>query len=393
MPFQVVRDTLSGPTGQRNRTNEGKAGLPQHRTQPSTTAGSTAKILTVVGARPQFIKAFALSEVLRSHSRLEEILVHTGQHFNRNMSDVFFAELGMSSPKYNLGIHGGGHGAMTGRMLGSLEEIIESENPAAIMVYGDTNSTLAGALAGAKCRVPVVHIEAGLRSYNRKMPEEVNRIVVDHLSTILFCPTQRSAENLVREGITAGIHVVGDLMFDSVRRASSLAAAHSQILEQLGLAQKNYGVATFHRQENLEDRERLEAIVSYLREAAGSMPLILPLHPRTQKALDGVGISIDAENMTRIEPLGYLDMCRLVGSAAMILTDSGGLQREAYFYRVPCITLRDETEWTETVESGWNRLWTDKTYRPRRDIPEYDRTDAADGIARVLFQEFCRDAG
>jgi UDP-GlcNAc3NAcA epimerase len=225
------------------------------------------------------------------------------------------------------------------------------------------------------------------------MPEEVNRIVVDHLSTILFCPTQRSADNLAREGITAGVHVVGDLMFDSVRRASSLATANSRILERLDLAEKNYGVATFHRQENLEGRERLETIVSYLRGQAESIPLILPLHPRTQQALHGAGISVDAKNMTRIEPLGYLDMCRLVGSAAIVLTDSGGLQREAYFHRVPCVTLRDETEWTETVECGWNRLWTDTNYRPRRHIPEYDKLDAADGIGRVLVQEFSGGAG
>lgn len=351
------------------------------------------RVITVVGARPQFIKAAALSSVLRQSCRFEEILIHTGQHFNWNMSDVFFAELGIQSPKYNLGIHGGGHGAMTGQMLVSLEQIIEGERPAAILVYGDTNSTLAGALAAAKCRVPVVHIEAGLRSYNRNMPEEVNRIVVDHLSAILFCPTQRSADNLAREGITAGVHVVGDLMFDSVRRASSLAAAHSRILERLAIEKKTYGVATFHRQENLEDPGRLAGIVSYLREQAKSIPLILPLHPRTQKALHDAGLSVDSENMKQIEPLGYLDMCRLVSSATIVLTDSGGLQRETYFHRVPCVTLREETEWTETVESGWNRLWTDNIYRPRCDIPEYDRTDAAEGIARVLFQEFRSGSG
>jgi UDP-GlcNAc3NAcA epimerase len=365
--------------------------LPHHGTRPST-AGLPARVLTVVGARPQFIKAFPLSEVLRRNGHIDEILVHTGQHFNWNMSDVFFAELGIQNPKYNLGIHGGGHGAMTGQMLASLEEIVEAEHPGAILVYGDTNSTLAGALAGAKCRIPVAHVEAGLRSYNRNMPEEVNRIVVDHLSTILFCPTRRAMDNLAREGITGGVHVVGDLMFDSVRRASSLAAAHSRILERLGLTDKTYGVATFHRQENLEDAGRLEQIVSYVREQAKSIPFILPLHPRTQKALRDAGISVASESVKQIEPLGYLDMCRLVGSAAIILTDSGGLQREAYFHRVPCVTLRDETEWAETVECGWNRLWTERTYRPRHEIPEYDRTDAAEEIARILFQEFCGGA-
>jgi UDP-GlcNAc3NAcA epimerase len=301
---------------------------------------------------------------------------------------VFFVELGIQRPKYSLGIHGGGHGAMTGRMLCAIEEILLKENPIAILVYGDTNSTLAGALAGAKCRVPVVHIEAGLRSYNRNMPEEVNRIAVDHLSTLLLCPTRSAADNLAREGITSGIHVVGDLMFDSARMAASLAA-HAGILARLGLEKKTYGVVTFHRQENLENPARLKAIVSYLREQSRSVPLIAPLHPRTQKALEDTGIAIASEELQPLGPLGYLDMCQLIGSAAVILTDSGGLQREAYFHRVPCITLRDETEWTETVESGWNRLWTSDDYLPRRAIAEYEVADAGERIARLLIQEFC----
>ena len=365
--------------------------MSQHGSQPPI-AGLPIRIVTVVGARPQFIKAFALSRMLRQQSNMEEILVHTGQHFNWNMSDVFFAELGLKRPKYNLEIHGGGHGAMTGRMLCAMEDILLEENPAAIVVYGDTNSTLAGALAGAKCRVPVVHIEAGLRSSNRKMPEEVNRIVVDHLSTLLLCPTRKAAENLAREGITAGVHVVGDLMFDSVRMATSLAAAHSRIRERLGLENRVYGVATFHRQENLEDPDRLGAVVSYLREQSQSMPLVMPLHPRTRKTLEDAGIAIGSERMKPTDPLGYIDMCQLIGGAAVILTDSGGLQREAYFHRVPCITLRDETEWTETVESGWNRLWTTKNYSPRLPIPEFDVENIGDRITRLLIREFCTSA-
>jgi len=254
-------------------------------------------------------------------------------------------------------------------------------------VYGDTNSTLAGALAGAKCRIPVVHVEAGLRSYNRRMPEEINRVVVDHLSTLLLCPTARAMSNLAREGIADGVHVVGDLMFDSVRRASSLAAAHSGIVARLGLENQTYGVATFHREENLDDTARLGAIVSYLRQQSSSTPLILPLHPRTRKALQDAGIAVESERIRPIDPLGYLDMCQLVGSAAIVLTDSGGLQREAYFHRVSCVTLRDETEWIETVENGWNRLWTSPDYAPRRQIAEYELPDVGDRIAQLLVDE------
>lgn len=349
---------------------------------------SPARIVTVVGARPQFVKAFALSSALRHYLGLEEVLVHTGQHFNWNMSDVFFAELGIQDPKYNLGIHGSGHASMTGQMLGAMEKIILNERPAAILVYGDTNSTLAGALAGAQCRVPVVHIEAGLRSYNRNMPEEVNRVVVDHLSTLLLCPTDRAATNLAREGIAAGVHIVGDLMFDSVLRAKSLAAAHSRVLERLNLERHSYGVATFHRQENLEEPGRLAAIVSYLHQESRSTPLVIPLHPRTRNALHEAGMVLESERILIIEPLGYLDMSQLIGAASVVLTDSGGLQREAYLYRVPCVTLRDETEWTETVEHGWNRLWTSSDYAPRCPIPEYEKTDVGDRIARLLMDEF-----
>lgn len=358
--------------------------LGSHSAKP----GSPARIVTVVGARPQFVKAFALSSTLRRCRDVEEILVHTGQHFNSNMSDVFFTELGIQTPKYNLGVHGGGHAAMTGEMLSGIEKIIFRENPAAIVVFGDTNSTLAGALAAAKCRIPVVHIEAGLRSHNRDMPEEVNRIVVDHLSRILLCPTQRAADNLAKEGIAAGVHVVGDLTFDSVLRVKALAATHSRILERLGLEEKSYGVATFHRQENLEDRRKLNAIVSYLRDQSKSLPLVIPLHPRTRIALQEAGLTFESEGLKIIEPLGYLDMSRLIDSATLILTDSGGLQREAYFYRVPCITLREETEWMETVDNGWNRLWTASEYAPRRPIPEYEQENVGDRIARLLVNEF-----
>lgn len=353
-----------------------------------STADRTIRVLTVVGARPQFVKAFALSRALRLHGSFEEILVHTGQHFNWNMSDVFFSELGIAPPDYNLNVHGGSHGAMTGRMLAEIENVLMAEMPDAVLVYGDTNSTLAGALAGAKSGIQVVHIEAGLRSFNRNMPEEVNRVVVDHLSSLLCCPTPVATRNLAREGITTGVYCVGDLMFDAVRIATPLAARHSAVLERLGIREKAYGVATFHRQENLEDRQKLRAIVAYLLEESRGRRLIVPLHPRTREALKAAFLTLDGGQITTVEPLGYLDMCRLTHCAAIVFTDSGGLQREAYFHRVPCVTLRDETEWTETVECGWNRFWTSPDYQPRREIASYENPDAADTICRLLAAHF-----
>jgi UDP-GlcNAc3NAcA epimerase len=351
---------------------------------------SVLRILTVVGARPQFIKAFALSRALRLHGGFEEGLIHTGQHFNWNMSDVFFAELGIDPPRYNLNVHGGTHGGMTARMLAAIEEALIAEKPDAVLVYGDTNSTLAGALAAAKLQIPVVHIEAGLRSYNRNMPEEINRVVVDHLSSLLCCPTPLATENLAREGITEGVHHVGDLMFEAVRIATPMAKTHSTVLERLGIREKPYGVATFHRQENLESAQRLAAIVAYLREQSRSCPLIVPLHPRTRVALEAASLTLDTDEIRTIEPLGYLDMCRLTHCAEIVLTDSGGLQREAYFHRVPCVTLRDETEWKETIDCGWNRLWTSPEFGLRREVASYDTPDAGETICGLLEDTFAR---
>jgi UDP-GlcNAc3NAcA epimerase len=357
-------------------------------TGPDTFAHTRVRrIVTIVGARPQFVKAFALSRMLRLHEQFEEILVHTGQHFNWNMSDIFFAELGIESPRYSLNIHGGSHAQMTGRMLSAVDEILQTERPDAVLVYGDTNSTLAGALAAAKSNIPIVHVEAGLRSFNRRMPEEVNRVVVDHLSSLLLCPTAKAVENLAREDITTGVHRVGDLTFDAVRIATPLAAQHSAILERLGLTPKTFGVATFHRQENLDSRARMEEVVAYLCDQASDLPLVIPLHPRTREALDRANITLDSARIAAIEPLGYLDMCQLIRSAAIVLTDSGGLQREAYFHRVPCVTLRSETEWVETVECGWNRLWTTAHYQPRQDIADYESRHAAEAIFHVLDRE------
>ncbi len=342
------------------------------------------RIVTIVGARPQFVKAFALSRLFRNRPGFEEIVVHTGQHFDPNMSDVFFEELDIEAPRYTLGIHGTGHGATTGRMLGAIEDILLAERPAATLVYGDTNSTLAGALAAAKLNIPVVHVEAGLRSRNRRMPEEVNRVVVDHLSSVLLCPTDLAVNNLASEGITEGVHKVGDVMFDAVRFALPLAAQRSHILQKLGLRGKAYGVATFHRQESLDSKARAEAIVSYLCKHAEQQPLIVPLHPRTRSALRNYGICLDSPMIVTTEPLGYLDMCELVRSASVVLTDSGGLQREAYFHRVPCVTLRDETEWVETIANGWNRLWSVPRYEARREIADYESASAAEAIFAVL---------
>ena len=342
------------------------------------------RLVTVLGTRPQFVKAFPLSRQLRMQGQFEEVMVHTGQHFDPDMSDVFFSELGINAPRYYLDIHGGRHGQMTGRMLEAVEDILIAEKPLAVVVYGDTNSTLAGALAAAKLNLPIVHVEAGLRSFNRLMPEEINRVIVDHLSTILLCPTERAVDNLRREGIVQGVHLVGDLTFDAALIATPLAARLSMILPQLGLEPRRYGVATFHRAENVDSSDRLARIASYLRAEADHHPLILPLHPRTRQALKIAGINLDGEMLKTIEPLGYLDMCQLLRCADIVITDSGGLQREAYFHRVPCITLREETEWNETVEYGWNRLWSVPDYLPRHEIPGYGKDVTAGRIVDIL---------
>jgi UDP-GlcNAc3NAcA epimerase len=305
------------------------------------------KFLTVVGARPQFVKAAPLSRELRKNH--QEVLVHTGQHYDQGMSAVFFTELEIAEPDHNLGIGSGPHGSQTGAMLAALEEVMLSERPDAVIVYGDTNSTLAGALAAVKLNLPVAHVEAGLRSFNRRMPEEINRLVSDHVATWLFAPSQGAADQLEAEGITNGVHVVGDIMIDALRIHSPRAA----LPLSLGVTPGKYALATVHRAENTDDPERLQAILRGL--GALELPVILPLHPRTRKMLAEFGLTI-ASSIRLVEPVGYLEMLALEASAAMILTDSGGVQKEAYHFGVPCLTLRDETEWTETLELGWNRL-------------------------------------
>ena len=337
-----------------------------------------AKILTVVGARPQFIKAAPVSQAL-AREELSEILVHTGQHFDVTMSDIFFKELNIPAPAHSLEVNSLGHGAMTGRMLEKLEETMLAEKLGMVLVYGDTNSTMAGALAAAKLHIPVAHVEAGLRSFNRQMPEEINRIVTDHLSTLLFCPTQTAVRNLAAEGIINGVYAVGDVMYDMTLAASTRAEQQSTILETLGLQPRSYAVSTIHRAENTDNLERFGKIKAWLENAAQQIPIVMPLHPRTRKLMAG-GTHAPA-GVRLIDPLGYLDMTRLVHHAAAVFTDSGGLQKEAYFHRVPCVTLRDETEWVETIEAGWNRLWTTPEYMTRRDILDYGSGNSASIIA------------
>lgn len=342
------------------------------------------KLVSIVGTRPQFIKALPLSRALRGNDRFEHITIHTGQHFDSNMSEIFFRELDIKRPRFQLNINGGSHGAMTGRMLGATEQILLEQKPAGVIVYGDTNSTLAGALAAAKLDIPVIHIEAGMRSFNSKMPEEINRIVTDRLSTIFLCSTSHAVANLRQEGSVENVHHVGDLMYDSALLAEPIALRHSNIIERIDLEPKHYALATVHRAENTDDPGALAQIASYLIRASETLPIVLPLHPRTREALAKLAIHFPEKSVRLIEPVGYLDMYRLMQHAEVVFTDSGGVQKEAYFHRVPCVTLRSETEWGETVECGWNRLWTETDYHPRRDIYEYGDGDAAGKIVAIL---------
>lgn len=316
------------------------------------------KIVTVLGARPQFIKASVVSHAIAQHDALKEVVVHTGQHFDANMSDVFFKELGMAKPKYFLDIHGGTHGTMTGRMLAAVEQVLLEEKPDLVLVYGDTNSTLAGALAAVKLHIPVAHIEAGLRSFNMAMPEEVNRILTDRISNWLFAPTLTAAENLKREGFSEDkIFTVGDVMYDVALYHGARVQSGTGLMAQLGLKEKDYILATVHRAENTDNLKRLDVIVQALIDIAKSLPVVWPLHPRSRAALQHLGIfDVLSNSVHLIEPIGYLDMVQLEKYAALIATDSGGVQKEAFFYQVPCVTLRDETEWIELVDAGWNRL-------------------------------------
>lgn len=312
------------------------------------------KIITILGARPQFIKAAVVSSAL-AETAARELLLHTGQHYDATMSDIFFKELGLKPPAHHLGIGGLSHGAMTGRMIERIEDILLSETPDWVLVYGDTNSTLAGALAAAKLKIPVAHVEAGMRSFNRAMPEEINRVVTDHVATLQLVTSEAPKRLLAQEGITQGVHVVGDVMYDA-KVLYADAAHRTGLRERLDLHAKGYGVVTLHREENTDDLVRLKNIVDALSEISRRLPLVLPIHPRTRKTLANAQFALDTKRIKVIEPLGYFEFHNLLADSALVLTDSGGVQKEAFYHGAPCVTMRDETEWTETVQHGWNSL-------------------------------------
>ena len=315
------------------------------------------KIITIIGARPQFIKAAVVSKELKQNSNIEEIIVHTGQHFDENMSEIFFKEMGIPTPKYLFKINGLSHGAMTGQMMEKIEEVLKLESPDYVMVYGDTNSTLAGALAAVKLHIPIIHVESGLRSFNNRMPEEINRILTDRISGFLFCPTESAISNLIAEGIFSDTNRVvvnnGDVMQDASILFSEISSRKSNILETLKLINSNYSLVTIHRAENTDDINRLTSIIKALNFINRTHKIILPVHPRTKKIINNNNLSVEFEI---IPPVGYLDMLELIKNSNCIFTDSGGLQKEAYFFNKYCITLRDETEWVELIQGGYNKL-------------------------------------
>jgi UDP-GlcNAc3NAcA epimerase len=316
------------------------------------------KIATIVGARPQFIKAATLTRVFRGLPAVEEVMIHTGQHYDQNLSAVFFEQMGIPEPAFNLGVGSGTHGVQTGRMLEEIERTLQQVQPDCVLVYGDTNSTLAGTLAAVKLHIPVAHVEAGLRSFNRAIPEEVNRILTDHASDLLFAPTEIAVANLRREGLSNGrCHLTGDVMYDAALYYGPIAEAESRLLSSLDLVGRDYILATIHRPINTDNLSNLKTILDAFAAVARDIPVVLPMHPRTRHRLLGVGMFEEISRGIRvIEPVGYLDIVMLEKHARLVATDSGGMQKEAFFYRVPCVTLREETEWTELVGLGWNRL-------------------------------------
>lgn len=351
------------------------------------------KVVTVLGARPQFIKAAVVSKVLREYS--DEIIIHTGQHYDDNMSQIFFDELEIAKPNYNLNIGSGNHGYQTGRMLIDIEEVLLKEKPELVLVYGDTNSTIAGALAASKLLIPVVHIEAGLRSFNLNMPEEQNRILADHISRYLFTPTETAVTNLNKEGISKNVFNVGDVMYDSTLQFRKVSEKKSKILSLLNLENKEYILVTMHRAENTDNPNRLKSIVKAINLSKETV--ILPLHPRTKKFFNTYGLTFN-DNVRLIEPVGYLDMLMLEGNSKKIVTDSGGIQKEAFFLEKPCITLRDETEWVETVSNGWNILASANTndiisaingFVPTKEkINYFGDGNSSEKIVQVLAKDF-----
>jgi len=343
------------------------------------------KIVTIVVARPQFVKCAALRKVFDDGGQIDEILVHTGQHYDFSMSEVFFQELGIRAADHFLGINGKSHGAMTGEMLVEIEKILLTEKPDAVLVYGDTNSTVAGSLAAAKLHIPVFHVEAGLRSFNKKMPEEINRILTDHVSALLFCSTTESVTNLSNENITQGVHHVGDIMYDvtkSVHSMTDAAATRATYAKD----DRKLAICTIHRAENTADPVRLQKVVDFVKSYSKDYAVILPLHPGAAKKI--ADASVDMGDLTVIDPLPYIETQALISISDLVLTDSGGMQKEAYFHGVDCVTLRDETEWVETIQNGWNVLWTNTTRAPKQPIEEYGNGDTAERIHQLIVEYF-----
>ncbi len=348
------------------------------------------KVASIVGARPNFIKLAPLSKELRKE--FDEVIIHTGQHYSYEMNKMFFDELGIPKPNYHLGVGSGTHGYQTGEMIKRIEDVLLKERPDVVLVYGDTNTTLAGALAAVKLHIKVGHVEAGLRSYDRKMPEEINRVLTDHCSDYLFCPTEKAVENLRGEGITEGVYMVGDVMVDALRESIKVAEKKSKILDELDIKPKEYYLATIHRAENTDSFERMKSIVEAFCEIGN---VVFPCHPRTEKMLKKFGLWDSLREIKVIKPVGYLDMLMLEKNAKLILTDSGGVQKEAYILRVPCITLRNNTEWVETVEEEWNVLvGTDKDKIVKTSMnfnPENPQSDIfGDGGASERIKEILK---
>jgi len=358
------------------------------------------KIVTVIGARPQFIKAAPVSQAFLKRPVCSEILVHTGQHYDDGLSGIFFNELDIPEPQYNLGVGSGSHAVQTGEIMKRLESVLLDEKPDIILIYGDTNSTLAAALTAAKLHIPVAHVEAGLRSFNRKMPEEINRIVADRLSTLLFAPTSTAVNNLQNEGITEGVYKTGDVMYDVALKYRERAHEQSTILQQLNIQRNGFILATIHRAENTDDPDRLNNIFTALGRVSADIPVVFPMHPRTRKMADGYNLQHLVKTLKVIDPAGFFDMIRLETSAKCIVTDSGGVQKEAYFHKVPCVTVRDETEWVETVEAGWNALADASDSSDivtninsmieyagqRKEIDEYGNGKSAEAIADTILR-------
>jgi UDP-GlcNAc3NAcA epimerase len=353
------------------------------------------KILTVIGARPQFIKAATISRVIKEQyaDRLQEVIVHTGQHYDANMSDIFFQEMQIPAPTHSLSVGGKSHGAMTGQMLVEIEQLLEKEKPDIVLVYGDTNSTMAGAMAATKLHIPVAHVEAGMRAFNKRIPEEVNRVVTDHISTYFFCTTDEPANNLKAEGLTENIHIVGDVMYDAVLFYQKIMQP-SDLVKNLG---KDFYLGTIHRQENTDDERNLREIFAAMTELAKDKQVVLPLHPRTRKFIDNYGIEVPS-GIKLLPPVGYFDMLYLLQNCALVLTDSGGLQKEAYYFNKPAVIMRDQTEWTDLVEKGVAKLTgADKTriltaVNDLQDIKDFPKNLYGDGKAAEKVVAFLKAA-